>query len=487
MRERKTIAVLGCLLISVLIGGFTAASSQQDIKTSLFKEASEALNEARDANADLLAPKSFSKAFDYYRDAEEDFEKGKNLEDIRKKLNGCVNHVKIALEATKLSTVALSNSIKARTDAKEAGAPEFAQKLWLKADEIFNDAARESEDGDTKNAKKKSGEAETLFRQAELEAIKANYLKETWTLLKEADDRNVKKYAPKTLQKANELVTKAEKELNENRYDTDVALSLSRQAKYETKHALYLADRIKEIRDDEDMLEDYILSTEKPLNRIAETFDIVGSFDTGFDVTTDEIVSNITALQEKAASLEQDLSERDRQVTLLSSRISELEEKLGGIEKEKSELSKQIEAQAKIREKFMNLEKLFTKDQANVLRKGDDIIVRLIGLTFPVGKSIIEAENFELLAKLKEAIAMFPECTLTIEGHTDSHGGDQQNMKLSQARADAVSQYIQANMSVVGSRIQSVGFGESKPIANNETREGRAKNRRIDVIIHPKL
>jgi len=215
--------------------------------------------------------------------------------------------------------------------------------------------------------------------------------------------------------------------------------------------------------------------------------DIVGSFEAGFDKTTNEIIQYVRSLQDSAAKLDQDLSERDQQVGMLNARIAEMEEKLGGIEKEKSALTLQMEAQAKIRAQFAAVEKLFTREEANVLRKVNDIIIRLISLNFPVGKSTIEPQNFALLTKVQQAINMFPECSVTIEGHTDSHGSDKMNLKLSQQRADAVSQYILANMGLDASRINAVGYGESKPIASNETKEGRAKNRRIDVVIHPKL
>ena len=75
---------------------------------------------------------------------------------------------------------------------------------------------------------------------------------------------------------------------------------------------------------------------------------------------------------------------------------------------------------------------------------------------------------------------------VTIEGHTDSYGGDQLNMQLSTDRAAAVKQYLLANMGIEPYRIQAVGYGEDRPIANNETAEGRAKNRRIDIVISPK-
>ena len=485
--------VLGGCLFGLLLNSETVAKYnynapvQQDIKASLFKEADNALKDAKEVRADILAPKNFSEALEYYQDAEKDFEKGKNLEDIRKKLGASVNYLHKAIEATKLAEVTLATAIKARSDAQQAEAPQFAANVWTKAESKFAEAARKLESGDVKGAKKRADEAEPLFRQAELEAIKVNYLNETWELLKQADALEVKKYAPATLVKTQELIEKAEKELNENRYDTDVARSLARQAKYEAKHALYLSKTVKELRDNKNLFEEHLLTTEKPLQQIAETMDIVGSFEAGFDKTTGEIIEYVRSLQDSATKLSQNLAERDQQVEMLNARIVELEEKVGGIEKEKSALAQQMEVQAKIRAQFAAVEKLFAREEANVLRKVNDIIIRLVGLNFSVGKAVIEPHNFSLLTKVQQAIDMFPECAITIEGHTDSHGSDEMNLGLSQQRADAVSQYILANMGIDASRINAVGYGESNPIANNETKEGRAKNRRIEVVINPKL
>ena len=484
--KRTLIAItLGIFLIGALFSSELVA--QQDIKASLFKQADKALKEAKEVQADVLAPKNYSEALEYYQDAEKEFQKGKNLEAIRKKLAASVKYFNKAAEATKLAEVTLANSIKARSDAKQAGAPEFASTDWGKAEEKFLDASRKLEDGNVKTAQKRSGEAEPLFRKAELEAIKVNYLNETWELLKQADALDVKKYAPATLVKAQDMIAKAEKELSENRYDTDVARSLARGAKYEAKHALYLSKKIKTLRDDKNSFEKHLLSTEKPIQKIAQTMDIIGSFEAGFEKTTNDIIEYVQALQDNAAKLDQNLSASDQQVEMLTARIAEMEEKLGGIEKEKSVLAQQMEAQAKVREQFAAIEKQFSREEANVLRKGNDIIIRLIGLSFPVGKSTIEPQNFSLLTKVQEAINMFPDCGITIEGHTDSHGSDEKNMILSQERADAVSQYILANMGIDSSLMNAVGYGESKPIASNETKESRAKNRRINVVIHPKL
>ena len=73
-----------------------------------------------------------------------------------------------------------------------------------------------------------------------------------------------------------------------------------------------------------------------------------------------------------------------------------------------------------------------------------------------------------------------PEARFTIEGHTDSVGSDASNQKLSENRAAAVKNYL-LSKGVKSDSISSVGYGESKPIADNKTAVGRSKNRRVDV------
>ncbi len=86
---------------------------------------------------------------------------------------------------------------------------------------------------------------------------------------------------------------------------------------------------------------------------------------------------------------------------------------------------------------------------------------------------------------MRDAINSFPECTVSVLGYTDSYGGDEQNLQLSKERAEAVKQYLLANSKLVASQIEVIGYGESKPIASNETMAGRAANRRVEVVIHP--
>ena len=133
------------------------------------------------------------------------------------------------------------------------------------------------------------------------------------------------------------------------------------------------------------------------------------------------------------------------------------------------------------------VEKMFSRDEARVFREGDKVILRLVGLTFDSGKAEIKQEDFDLLAKVEKAIDVFPRSELVIEGHTDSYGGDASNQRLSQQRAEAVQQYLINAMRIPSYRLIATGYGETNPVANNETASGRARNRRIDIIIKPNL
>jgi OmpA-OmpF porin, OOP family len=130
-----------------------------------------------------------------------------------------------------------------------------------------------------------------------------------------------------------------------------------------------------------------------------------------------------------------------------------------------------------------SVEDLFGSNEASVLMQGDNLIIRLYGLSFQSGSSVIQSENFQLLTKLQSALRTFPGAPVNIEGHSDSVGDDQYNQALSLKRAEAVRSYLTANMVGDGARLQAAGFGATVPLASNETKEGRAKNRRIDVRI----
>ena len=467
------------LIITSLVIIFTAGSiTAQDVKSTLFGETNKAMEQANKINAGILSPGYYEQAMEYHREAENDYESGYGLEDIRETLKSATNYFYKAIEVTRLAEVTFTKVISARNDAKDARAPEFALELWNEAEERFRDATDELEDGDISYAKEYSNEAATIYRTAELEAIESHLLAEVRSLLIDAENEDVEYNAPKTLQKAKDLALLTEMELGKDRYDTDDARRLIHQAKYEALHSLYLSKLILKLEDEDKTLEDVILMSEDPLHKIAARVDMKAGLEEGYEKAANQIINSIKTLQDSLSGTSQELIVAKQELELLR-------EQLSGIESEKSELSEKMAALQRVKEQFSEVQKIFYPPEAMVFRDEYNVFLRLVGLNFDIGKSDIAPEYYSLLGKVQNAITLFPECTITIEGHTDSQGGDETNLGLSQERADAVKYYLIVNSKIEAVRINAVGFGESKPIANNETTDGRRKNRRIDVVIHP--
>ncbi len=476
-------------LVSVLLTVvlLSSAQAQNALRDTFFKEADASKIAAEEANAVLLAPRSFERATKAYSDAEEGLRRGRNIEYIRDKTGEANEHFTKAVDTAKLARTALSQVMKSRQDAANAKAPATATELWNKAQNEFADAIRYLERGDLARAKRKDIEATSLYRDAELMAIKTQYLSDTRRLLADADRARVGRYAPLTLGRAQKLLADAERELNENRYDTDLPRSLAQRANYEARHAFYLSEVVRKERDKDLTVEELILEWEDPLIAVSGAADIVPDMAEGHDALQATLVEYIETLRADKQSLEQQYEESTVRLGEMEEEIRTLDERLGGATDERAALVQRLEAQARIKQQFEQVEKLFSREEARVFREGDTIILRLVGLTFDSGQSEIKQESFGLLAKVEKAIDLFPRSELTIEGHTDSHGGDELNQKLSQDRAASVQQYMINAMRIPSYRLIATGFGETNPVANNETAAGRARNRRIDIVITPNL
>lgn len=473
------LCLLGLLVLRPAIG--------QDLHDALFKDADQALKDARAAKAELLAPESFSRGMNAYQHAEDDLKRGRNIDRIRNEASDAVKDFKKATEASQIAVITLASAIKTRDDAVNANAKTFALEQWNKAEDTFNSAARRLESGDIRSARGKAKDAESQYRDAELTSIKAQYLSKTRALLAQADRERVSKYAPKTLAHAHALLEQAEQALDKDRYDTDLPRSLVRQANYEARHAIYLAKHIKEMRDKRLSDEDIILSYEEPLKRIAAAADKTAPLDDGVGPVVDDLVTYIEKLRDDADQRKADLKDSQARVAELEDEVRKLDKQLGGVSQERVALVQRLEAERRIREQFASIQKLFSRDEARVLREGNSLILRMVGLTFQSGKAVIEAKYHDLLQKVGRAANVFPRSQIVIEGHTDSYGSDDANMALSRRRAQAVSAYLTSQFGVPAFRISAVGYGETRPIANNDTPQGRARNRRIEIRIEPQL
>lgn len=120
---------------------------------------------------------------------------------------------------------------------------------------------------------------------------------------------------------------------------------------------------------------------------------------------------------------------------------------------------------------------------AKVERVGEGIKITFeSGLLFDVNKAAVKSESKENLNDLAKILNKYPDTNILIEGHTDSTGTEEHNLTLSRQRAQAVANYL-AQIEIDPTRFTIMGYGWSQPVADNDTSEGRALNRRVDLGI----
>ena len=120
-----------------------------------------------------------------------------------------------------------------------------------------------------------------------------------------------------------------------------------------------------------------------------------------------------------------------------------------------------------------------------VQRVGDNIKLNMpSSITFDTNQSVIKPEFYSVLNQISQTLSEYESTIVQIAGHTDSTGSSEYNQQLSVNRANSVSNYMLQN-GIIYERIITTGYGESLPIADNATPEGRQANRRVEITLQP--
>ncbi|HMN45081.1 MAG TPA: OmpA family protein [Povalibacter sp.] len=472
-------------IVALLFLGMTVATAQTAAPT--LSQLTAAIDKARQEQVDALAPRSFAAAVEARDTAARDAERGRDPQRIRTELDQGFTALQRAQAAAVAARETLRTVIATRTDALGANAPTLAAEEWARADDRFREAAAALEKNDLKNAQRYAAEADVLLRDVEMTAIRNGVVNEARGLIAQADAARVEKFAPRTIAAAKRHLSQAEQEINRNRYEPGVAVNHAAQASYEARHSMYLAKLIEatlEKKGEQAGVEELILSWEAPLREIAAAVDVPARFDNGMQPVMQELRKQAQEQQRENQRLSRDLQDRNDQLAAMNTEMEKLEARLGGVSQERIALQRRVDAQERLRANVARIESSFTADEARVYRQGEDVVISLTGIRFASGRSTIDAANAPLMNKVRDALALFPDSTMVMEGHTDANGTDSANLILSQDRADAVRTYLVNNFGISAEKISSIGYGETRPVASNETAEGRARNRRIDLIIH---
>jgi outer membrane protein OmpA-like peptidoglycan-associated protein len=180
-----------------------------------------------------------------------------------------------------------------------------------------------------------------------------------------------------------------------------------------------------------------------------------------------------TLAQGQATAAQQRLDEQRARLAQTEQQLQQREAEIA----EERAAREQAENQA--REVAARLEKI-----ASVRREPRGVVVTLSGsLLFASGRSDLLPQARLKLDEVAQALQQAPSQSVVIEGHTDAVGEDAYNLHLANLRADTVRQYL-ISRGLDAQRISSIGLGESRPVASNSTPEGRANNRRVEIVLN---
>ncbi len=465
--------------LSVLVSGCAATTMLPE--SSIFEKYPSVANlksqlaEAQTQEVNLTAPEAFNNASKTYAEALKLAAKDNPQGDMSARAG--LSQLSVAKKQHEEAQYILEDVLAARSKAKIAGAPVSQGGLYMDAEKDLLKLTTLIESGSI--VKAKAGRAELLatYRNLELLALKASTVENSQKALAQAKKRDIDDFAPKTFNLAREDYQLALNVLNADRNETAIADIHAKRSLWNVQRANQIAEVLRHFDSSDYSEEDKILWYQEQLSKLAAPInsnvpyhlpnkEVINSLNTEIKNLMDE---NIKLMADKQALVDERNKIRatfDQQLTT-----------------SRANYDQELMSKEAYSEKFNIIQSLFDNQEADVYRQSNNVLIRAHGFFFPSGKSEIDAVNFSLLNKISESIKQFPNSKIVVSGHTDSLGSDELNMKLSEARAAKVAAFLNQVANIRQDRIESYGFGESKPVSNNETKAGRDANRRVEILI----
>ncbi|MEO8860114.1 MAG: OmpA family protein [Ginsengibacter sp.] len=221
------------------------------------------------------------------------------------------------------------------------------------------------------------------------------------------------------------------------------------------------------------------------------------------------LANNVDRLQADIASLKKQMNDLNSKIASLNSQNSQLGQQTADQQNQLSQSKETLQQQQErlqhlqallaqqkaqsdeLKNKMTEALKGFNSNDLSVYQKNGKVYVRLSeNLLFPSGSAVVNPKGVDALSKLAAVLNLNSDVSVNIEGHTDSipiRGRFKDNWDLSTARANAIVRILVNNYKVDPIRVVASGHSYYDPIESNETADGRAKNRRTEIILSPKL
>jgi OmpA-OmpF porin, OOP family len=444
------------IMVVALVFAACASAPKGEISSSAnpkeeIERLSADLGVAQKSNIDILARKEFQNSNKFLVKAKQDLSDGKEQEKVIDDLRYGRESLKAAYTTAGNHKDKLSGLFEARQNAIMAGATQSSElkKEWSNLDE---DVAA-NVDRNEIMATKEVSEFQTRYMELEKKAVVGIQLGDAKAEINGAKNNDGKDRAPKTLRKAEISVKNAESLIGANISNPAGYSQAVTEANYDAK---YLADVMATMKQNGKSL-----SESAALSMVSQRRQITGLQK---DLTTSageisDVESKLDSKNKALANKEMDLQNKDNA--------------LGA-----------AQASVAVQRAMERSRQQFLSSEAETYQQGDNLLIRLKTINFPVGQSALPTQSMGILAKVSDVAKSLNAKEIKVEGHTDSTGTSEINQKISEQRASAVATYFRTN-GFEDTQVLSEGHGFENPIATNKSKAGRALNRRVDIIITP--
>ncbi len=429
----------------------TADMASADDTAAAVAEVTALMQQGERVQADLLAFKAYRKASEHYRKAQRGLAGNYQPDYILENAAEAKIHAEQMLALAKERTPNATRILQSRKAALDAGLKNSDGLVAVLMD-VDDDLRDETKNFARVLDPEDFSDFQKRYFTLEVEAVQFRELDAVKQQIRQAAARDADDLTPQTLRAARFDVNEAENLIAQSPRDPGVHMPSVTRA---IASVTLLSDTMDVILDAPGTPENVALRIVKQNREL------------------DKLSKNVGTLQ-------QDLESTKSNLQSTQSTLMETEGALAEQNRELANASTQVRFQRAMDEAVRQ----FADDEASVYQQGNKLIFRLKKINFPSGTANIPANSRPLLAKVDEIIRALGAELVAVEGHTDSVGASELNEKLSTDRAVSVANYLASLAG--GYKIGFIGYGESRPIASNETTEGRAINRRVDLVVTAK-
>jgi len=462
---KKLSVVIGCSLMLILLG--CASGTKTDLDEEIdpmpaIAEAVKLMDQAEKQQADLLSIKEYARATQNLEKAQQGLAGGYEKKYILDKAELAKTDFLQALKLAQARTPNARRILEARRSSLNAGLRNSKPLVTALAN--VDDDLRDETNNFTKSLEPREFSTfQKNYLALEIKAVQFRELNTVENTIRKADRADADDLAPKTLRQAQLDVSEAENLIAQSPRDPSVH---KRSVNDAVASSILLSDVMDVILKAPGTPEEVALKIvyqNRELEKLAKN---VGSLE-----------KNLKATESSLKQTEGALKIQDEELKSTRSNLMETESAL----MMQNQALEQSSTQVRFQKAMDEAVEQFSRDEAGVYQQGNKLIFRLKRINFATGDSVIPEVSKPLLVKINNIIKSLGAEVVDVQGHTDSIGPDDMNSKLSNDRAISVAQFLSSLNG--GYKLRYTGFGESRPIASNETTEGRAINRRVDLEV----